>query len=123
VGVVVWREVNSFHLIARKGYALASAIFLAEREVRLAQCGLMLLLLFFARRLGVKYGDLAVGIILGFGMYTIASLLTGVAMSHTGISHTAMRWVKSLAYVLACLIWLAYALTAKVKKEPVPSRL
>jgi hypothetical protein len=111
--------VSYFDPNAAKGDLVLSAILAANRSVRLVQCGLFLLFLIFAKRLGVKYGDLSVGIIRGFGVLAMVTLLISAAMSHPWIAHLAvLRWMKSFFYDFVCLIWLAYALKIPVARAP-----
>lgn len=110
--------VSSFDANAGKGDLVHSAIFVANRSARLVQCGLFLLFLIFAKRLGVKHGDLSVVIILGFGIFAMVGILVSLSMSHPGAHSAILRWMRSTAYLFGCLIWLAYALKAPVARDP-----
>jgi len=83
-------------------------LLLGERALRLAQGGLMILLLLFCEGLGVSRRNIAYGIVCGFGLFATVNMLVASRMGHGGGALRAFRHVNALAYLIACLIWLAY---------------
>jgi len=93
--------------------SITNAILLAERSVRLMQCGLVFFLLLFSEYLGISRRNLLFGIALGFGLYASVNMLVASGLSHAGVVHVSvLRWVNSAAYNLSVLIWLGYAVMA-----------
>lgn len=93
--------------------ALTNALLLAQRSVRLMQCGLVFFLLLFSEYLGISRRNLLFGIALGFGLFASVNMLFVSAISHTGVVHVSvLRWANSAAYNLSVLIWLGYAALA-----------
>ena len=93
--------------------SITNAILLAERSVRLMQCGLVFFLLLFSEYLGISRRNLLFGIALGFGLYASVNMLIASGLSHAGIVHVSvLRWANSAAYNLSVLIWLGYTALA-----------
>ncbi len=93
--------------------SITNAILLAERSVRLMQCGLVFFLLLFSEYLGISRRTLLFGIALGFGLFASVNMLVASALSHAGVLHvSALRWINSGTYTLSALIWLFYAVMA-----------
>ncbi len=92
---------------------ITDAILLAERSVRLMQCGLVFFLLLFSEYLGISRRNLLFGIALGFGLFASVNMLVASGLSHAGVVHvSALRWINSGAYSLSALIWLSYTVMA-----------
>lgn len=92
---------------------ILSAIFLAERSIRLMQCGLVFFLLLFSEYLGISRRNLLFGVALGFGLFASVNMLVVTGMSHVGvIGASVLSSINSGAYSLSALIWLGYALRA-----------
>jgi len=90
--------------------SITNALLLAQRSVRLMQCGLVFFLLLFSEYLGISRRNLLFGIALGFGLFASVSMLVVSGMSHAGVVHVSvLRWVNSGAYSLSVLVWLGYA--------------
>ena len=93
--------------------AITNALLLAQRSVRLMQCGLVFFLLLFSEYLGISRRNLLFGIALGFGLFASVNMLIVSGLSHAGVVHVSvLRWVNSAAYNLSALIWLGYAVMA-----------
>ena len=93
--------------------SITNAILLAERSVRLMQCGLVFFLLLFSEYLGISRRNLLFGIALGFGLFASVNMLVLSGLSHPGVVHVSvLRWINSAAYNLSALIWLGYAALA-----------
>ncbi len=93
--------------------SITNAILLAERSVRLMQCGLVFFLLLFSEYLGISRRNLLFGIALGFGLFASVNMLVASGLSHPGVVHfIVLRWINSGAYNLSALIWLGYTALA-----------
>ncbi|HUI85011.1 MAG TPA: hypothetical protein VL240_12350 [Candidatus Binatia bacterium] len=98
---------------ARKPEAdpVMDAILLAERSVRLMQCGLVFFLLLFSEYLGIARRSLLFGISLGFGFFAAINMLVDTGAAHRGIVHrSTLSTINSGAYVVAAALWFGYAL-------------
>ncbi len=100
--------------------AIVDAILLAERSVRLMQCGLVFFLLLFSEYLGISRRSLLFGISLGFGFFAAINMLVATGMTHRGVLHqSTLRQINSGAYLVAIAIWLGYALAAAPSESKV----
>ena len=94
------------------------AILLADRSVRLMQCGLVFFLLLFSEYLGIARRSLLFGISLGFGLFAAINMLVATGLSHQSIlRHSTLREINSAAYLGAVVIWLGYTLAAAPSKS------
>jgi hypothetical protein len=88
-------------------------LMLADRSVRLMQCGLVFFLLLFSEYLGIPRRSLLFGISLGFGLFASINMLVFTAGLHHGIiRRTTLSEINSAAYLTAVLIWFGYTLVA-----------
>ncbi len=101
--------------------AITNGILLAQRSVRLMQCGLVFFLLLFSEYLGISRRHVLFGIALGFGIFASVSMLFAAAVAHGTFVHLpVLRRINSAAYDVSVLIWLGYAALAPVRGR-VPS--
>lgn len=93
------------------------AIITTQRCVRIVQVGIVLLLLIFARYLGVSRKQQSFGIALGFGSFALLelALLSSWAGGHLG--NLTMSLVNMAAYNSSLLIWFGYALAKSPARE------
>ncbi len=99
---------------------ITDAILLAERSVRLMQCGLVFFLLLFSEYLGISRRSLLFGISLGFGLFAAINMLVATGIAHQGIlRHSTLRHINSAAYLCATLIWLGYSMAAAPSESKV----
>ncbi|MGB7554598.1 MAG: hypothetical protein WBM04_09495 [Candidatus Korobacteraceae bacterium] len=91
-------------------------VLLADRSVRLMQCGLVFFLLFFSEYLGISRRHVLFGIALGFGLFASVNMLTATGMSHAGHG-LLLRRINCAAYDVAALLWLAYTAFAPVRSS------
>lgn len=100
------------------GFVL-QAITLADRSVRLMQCGLVFFLLLFSEYLGIPRRSFLFGISLGFGLFASVNMLVFTGLSRHGsiIKHTALSKINSAAYMAAVLIWLGYTLASEPSRS------
>ncbi len=102
--------------------AIITTILLAERSVRLMQCGLVFFLLLFSEYLGISRRSLLFGISLGFGLFGAINMLVATLMSshpHGVLRQSTLRHINSEAYMVAVAIWLGYTLVAAPSKSKV----
>jgi len=80
-----------------------------DRSIRVMQCGLFCLLLILCRLLKNCWRQQVFGIALGFGVFaSIEMILVSVAMSYGGSAGPAISLVKSAAYNVVTVLWIAY---------------
>lgn len=105
VGGCLWTIVNIY-----SGHnSIAAAILVADRSVRLMQCGLGIFVLMVAKHLGISRRHILYGIALGFGVFTSMNMLTAMAVSHPSLVQATSYWRFNLITCdLASLIWLGY---------------
>lgn len=94
------------------------AIITTQRCVRIVQVGIVLLLLIFARYLGVSRKQQSFGIALGFGSFALVelALLSSWVGGHFG-GGVSLSMVNMLAYNSSLLIWLGYSLVKSPARE------
>jgi hypothetical protein len=102
---------------------LVQAVLTVQRCVRVIQCGLVLFLLVFSRYLMVSWRQQSFGIAMGFGSFASVEMII-VALSAGGYisvstrtEHAVSTW-NMVAYNIAILVWLGYALGKSVAREP-----
>jgi hypothetical protein len=93
-----------------------AVILLADRSVRLMQCGLVFFLLFFSEYLGISRRHVLFGIALGFGLFASVNMLAATGMSHAGHG-LLLRRINCAAYDLAALLWLGYTALGPVRNS------
>ena len=107
---------------------LITAILSLERSIRMMQCGLLILMLFFSPQLGLSWRSHLFGIAAGFGGYAAVSLTLVSLRAQLGIpSDSAYTLINSGAYTLAAATWFAYLLAPEparraVRVQPVPDQ-
>ena len=90
--------------------AIMGVIMLAERSVRLMQCGMVFFLLLFSEYLGISRRNVMFGIAVSFGFFAAIDMLVTTGLSHHTLVHPWMlRRIDIVAYDISLLIWLAYA--------------
>jgi len=91
-----------------------SLVLLADRSLRLMQCGLVFFLILFSEYLGISRRHLLFGIALGFGLFASVNMLvaTGMSSHHSFLHGPALRRINMGAYDVAALVWLSYSLLA-----------
>jgi hypothetical protein len=89
--------------------SINAVVLLADRSVRLMQCGLGFFLLLFSKYLGISRRHVLFGIALGFGLFASVNMLAATSLSHPSILHVStLRRIDLAAYDVAALIWLGY---------------
>ena len=93
---------------------------LAERSLRLMQCGLVFFMLLFSEYLGIPHRSFLFGITLGFGFFAAVNMLVVTGASHHGIlKHAALSQINSAAYLMTVMIWFGYTLAASPSSSKV----
>lgn len=88
---------------------IISGCILAERTIRMMQCGLVFFLLLLSEYLGISRKHVLFGICLGFGIFASISLLVMTSASHHAfLKHSVLSVISAAAYDLAVVIWLGY---------------
>jgi hypothetical protein len=100
--------------------ALTDAILTLERSIRLMQCGMVLLLLFFSRHLGLNFRHRVFGIAIGFGTVAAINLIL-VSLRSGGwlTSDTAFSLIITSVYASAVVAWTGYMLAPEPARRPV----
>jgi hypothetical protein len=111
--------VTSIHTL--DGQAVMGVILLADRSVRLMQCGMVFFLLLFSEYLGISRKNVMFGIAVGFGFFAAVDMLVSTGLSHQSVVPAwILRRTNVVAYDISILIWLAYtALPATVRSREV----
>ncbi len=114
---VMW-AINAAH---KPENGVTDSILLAERAVRLMQCGLVFFLLLFSEYLGIARRSLLFGISLGFGLFAAINMLVATGMGNNGLlKHSTLSKINSAAYLLSVGIWFGYTLIAAPSASKVP---
>jgi hypothetical protein len=88
---------------------VVAVVLTFDRSIRVMQCGLFCLLLILCRLLKNCWRQQVFGIALGFGVFaSIEMILVSVAMSYGGSAGPAISLVKSAAYNVVTILWIAY---------------
>ena len=113
-GLVVLMHPNSY--LSQEGW-YGSWIHSGVSASRVAQCALILLLFFFRKYLGISRGNVVFGIALGFGLFAAVNMVVFGEWRHHYDMARALSRVNSLTYLVATLIWLAYALRGSTQPD------
>lgn len=98
------------------------AMQLANRSVRLMQCGLVFFLLLFHGYLGISPRSMLFGISIGFGFFAAVNMLVFTGLSRHGIlSEGTLSRINAIAYVVAIGLWMGYALASAPSRSKVGS--
>ena len=91
-----------------------SIILMVDRNVRVMLCGLVFFLLMFSEYLGISRRHVMFGVAVGFGFFSAIHMLVAMAITHPTILHrSTLTAINSGAYLIACVIWLAYIANPK----------
>jgi len=93
------------------------AIITSQRCVRIVQVGIVLLLLIFARYLGVSRKQHSFGIALGFGSFALVELALLASWGGGHLGHLPASLVNMSAYNASLLIWFVYSLVKSPARE------
>src|SRR5579863_1667512 len=127
LGTVLFRWASLVMLMAAGVVAVSSeskeivpwmqAIITSQRCVRIVQVGIVLLLLIFARYLGVSRKQQSFGIALGFGSFALVELALLASWVGGHLGSLAMSLVNMCAYNASLLIWFGYVLAKSPARE------
>ena len=87
---------------------LAETVLVVQRGVRTIQCGMFFFLLAFCKSLGVSRRSLSFGIVLGWGLFATAELISLALFSGSHLDSIMMNGVRMAGYSVGSLLWLIY---------------
>ena len=89
-----------------------------QRTVSLFQCGLLLFVVLCFRQFGLRSGNLAFGIAMGFGLFAATDLIVYNLRGTLGAEWSGMLGrVSTSMYNLSVAVWLGYALMPRTASE------
>jgi hypothetical protein len=92
---------------------VSEIILIADRSARAMLCALVILLLLGSRYLLLSRRTLLFGIALGFAVFTFTKvIIDSILLAKPSLSPLLNR-VNSVAYIVTCMVWLAYAVRAE----------
>ena len=94
------------------GNVVHEILLLADRSLRLMQCGLVFFLLLFSEYLGVPHRSFLFGIAVGFGFFAAVNMLVFTGATQHGLRTSTLSHINSFAYLLSVTIWFGYTLAA-----------
>lgn len=94
----------------RGNYAVYEIIMLAERSVRFLQASLLIVVIALMSVLGLTWHHEALGILIGFGIYSAGALFAFECGALHWMDPIAFSIVNSASYNVAALIWAFYIL-------------
>jgi hypothetical protein len=84
---------------------------ISDRVVRFLQIGVLLLFVAFGAFLAAFRRTLVFGVALGFGAFAVVNTIVAFALSsHRTLTSATLSMINSVAYLVACVIWLLYAI-------------
>lgn len=100
--------------------ALIAWMVVAERGLRMVQCGLLAFLILFSTYFGITWRHHVFGVVLGLGVYASVELAATAVRSEVGwIGHETYNLVRLMASACATLIWAAYLLRPEPERRAV----
>jgi hypothetical protein len=99
------------------------AIITSQRCLRIVQIGIVLLLLIFARYLGVSRKQQSFGIALGFGSFALVELALLASWVGGHLGRVPANLVNMSAYNASLIIWFGYALVKSPAREGIATLL
>src|SRR3954462_1345884 len=92
-------------------------ILIAERAVRIIQCGMLLLLYLFSHHVGITWRNQLFGIVLGFGVYASLNLLMFSLRSRFGEDwNVNASLMNSVSYLLTTGLWAGYMMAPAAER-------
>jgi hypothetical protein len=105
---------------ASQGSRAFALVISLERSVRAMQCGMVLLMVLCAPRLGLRYAQRVFGIALGFGLIAACDLIGVAIVARIGLSADRFNSLVHMSvYNLAALLWTGYFLAPEPGRLPV----
>lgn len=118
--VLIFAGVMAISNSASTVNAVTDAILTLERSIRLMQCGMVLLLVFFSRHLGLSFRHPVMGISAGFG--TVAAVNLILVSLRTGgwlLNDSVFSLVNTSSYLTVIAAWTGYMLAPEPARRPV----
>jgi hypothetical protein len=91
-------------------YAMYEVVVLAERSVRFLQASLLIVVIALMSVLGLTWHHEALGILIGFGVYSAVALVAFECGALHWMNPIAFSMLNSAGYNIAALIWAFYIL-------------
>jgi hypothetical protein len=89
-----------------------------QRAVSLFQCGLLLFVVLCFRQFGLRVGNFAFGIAMGFGLFAATDLIVYNVRGNLGPEWGAMLGrISTLMYNLAVFVWFGYSVMPSTASE------
>jgi hypothetical protein len=99
---------------------VSDIIYVSVRTLRLIQAGVLLVLFFLVRSLGLTWRSYIFGIAFGYGIYAILDLVLAVERTYYGNSILPMHsLLRTIAYMLMVAIWTCYFVQTAEVAQPV----
>jgi len=118
--VLIFAGVMAISSTASTVNALTDAILTLERSIRLMQCGMVLLLVFFSRHLGLNFRHRVLGIAVGFGTVAAINLILVSLRSGGWVTSDAVySLTMASVYAAAVLSWTGYMMAPEPARRPV----
>ena len=89
---------------------ITSVVINVQRAMMVMQCGLLLMLLFFMKHLGITVRHRVFGVVLGFGTKATVELIILTQRTRLGVGDTALNLIYMGTFVASLGIWLIYSL-------------
>jgi hypothetical protein len=105
---------------------LDAAVGIAERGIRLMQCGLLLFLLLFERKLGISWRNYGMGIAIGMGVTSAYDLIRSYLVMLSPHSGELLQNVNGMLFTSVLLFWMYLISRPEPARKTVldsPSRL
>jgi hypothetical protein len=90
-------------------------ILIVQRCVDIVQCGMVIFLLAFCKRLCISWRRQSFGIVIGFGLFAGVELLANSFYSGSHIHGVLTTLLKLSAYDLSVFLWFAYTFLNRVE--------
>lgn len=99
---------------------VSEIIYVSVRTLRLVQAGVLLVLFFLVRSLGLTLRSYIFGIAFGYGVYAILDLILALERTYYGNSVLPMQsLLRTMAYTLMVVIWTCYFVQTEEVAQPV----
>jgi len=114
-------SVTALFLSAIEPGQLTALFMVVERTLRIAQTGMLLLLLAAGWYFGLSLRSKAFGIVLGFGLFGAVQVAIWVIRLQAGrVAHSTLNLLQAADYVCTFAVWLIYMAQPEPEVKPLP---
>jgi hypothetical protein len=114
----------AFQITNGSGWWTGASIRMVEREMRIVQAFLLLMIIWLLSRYAIPVGRNFIGIVLGYGLYTATSLTTLAIGSQPQYNFsTWWRAITPFVYALVLLVWCITLWSYRPNPEPEPESM